>query len=177
MSGASLPRRLWLPCPIEAVNAELDRLCARLRRQAVAYGYLSLQAPLVANLNLLENLWLPHAWRGGLSRRAVLLRLEELLGPGGSKAAGAESLGDPVAWLQRRPSQLSPAELELAVVLRAALGRPKLVVLDRGWPGRSASMALLEQTSWWLCAPELEPWMQAQDWITMGVDAACDLLA
>jgi len=175
MTGSSLPPRLWLPCPDDAVNSELDRLCAWLRHHAVAYGYLSLQAPLIANLTVLENLWLPQAWRSGISRRAVLKQLEELQERWGPTAIN-EAAADPVTWLQRRPSQLSPADLELAVVLRAALGRPKVVVLDPGWPGRSGRMALLEQASWWLPAPALEPWMQEQDWITMSADAACDLL-
>jgi ABC-type glutathione transport system ATPase component len=165
-----------LPCHGDAVNTELDRLCAWLGRHAVPYGYLSLQAPLLTNLNVLENLWLPHAWRAGTSRRALQQRLQELLQRSGPVAGDEMAAQDPQAWLQRRPSQLSAAELEWAVVLRAALGRPRVVVLDPGWPISSVTMSLLEDASWWRPSPAPDPWMEQQGWITMGAAAACGLL-
>lgn len=163
MSVAAPCRRLRLPCSADAVPAELDHLCGWLRRQAVPYGYLSLQAPLIANLTLLENLWLPHAWRSGCSRQAVLRRLEAL-------APGVD-LG-----LQRRPATLAAEEVERLVVLRAALGRPRVVVVDPGWSSWDGVVGLLEAATWWMPAAELDPLLQAQGWITMDFDAACRLL-
>jgi hypothetical protein len=163
MSAPALPQRLWLPCSAEAVPAELDHLCAWLRRKAVPYGYLSLQAPLVTNLTVLENLWLPHAWRSGCSRQAVLKRLDSLQ-PGVDLP------------LDRRPAELTPLEVERLVVLRAALGRPRVVVVDPAWTNWTGAISLLELATWWMPAPDLDPLMGAQGWIRMGFDGVCGLL-
>jgi hypothetical protein len=163
MSPLAAPQRLWLPCAAEAVPAELDHLCAWLRRQAVPYGYLSLHAPLVTNLTVLENLWLPHAWRSGCSRQSVLKRLEALQ-PGVDLR------------LDHRPAELTPLEVERLVILRAALGRPRVVVVDPAWTSWNGLMSLLELATWWMPAPQLEPLMETQGWITMGFDGVCGLL-
>jgi hypothetical protein len=176
MLSSPAPQRLWLPCSAEDVETELDRLCTWLRRRPIAYGYLTARAPLLSNLTVLENLWLPHAWRWGCSRRLLLHRLHDLL-PGLAGSEGMQtSLRDPSRWLACRPAELSPAESAAAVVLRAALGRPEVVLVDPSWLDWPPAIALLPTATWWLPAAEPPPIIEDQSWIRMPADEACGLL-
>lgn len=176
MTQASLPKRLWLPCPADQLDAELDRLCAGLRRRAIPYGYLSPRAPLLANLTVMENLWLPQAWLGGRSRRAVLLQVRELLDGVETGDWGSMVSENLEAWLGQRPSQLSARDQEQVAVLRAALRRPRVVVLDPGWTDLGTRMGLLAGASWWRPAPDPDPLMQQLGWTNMPTEAAYRLL-
>lgn len=169
-------QRIWLPCSAQAVDAELDLLCAWLRRRPIAFGYLSARAPLLSNLTVMENLWLPHAWRWGCSRELLFQRLR-LLAPGVVDPGGSEPSCRPLsAWLHARPAELSPDEVAYAVVLRAALGRPQVVVVDPSWLAWSLASALLQAATWWLPSPEPGPMMSDQPWISMNSEEACKLL-
>lgn len=158
------PQRWWVPCSPADLQMELDRLCATLRRNKTVYGYLSSDAALVANLSLLENLWLPHAWRAGWSRRSCLRRLEAMFEHCGAFPDPDPDLLNLRDCLYSRPARLSPQQIRQAVILRAAIGQPRVVVIDPGWSIWSPSMQLLAPASWLLVAGNPDPLITGVTW-------------
>ncbi|MFM7314095.1 MAG: hypothetical protein ACKO0M_13175 [Cyanobium sp.] len=176
MSSSTLAQRWWVPCSSADVQGELDRLCATLRRNRTVYGYLSSEAALVANLSLLENLWLPHAWRAGWSRRSCLRRLEALFEHCGSLPDPDPDLLNLRDFFFCRPAQLSPQQIRQAVILRAALGQPRVVLIDPGWSTWSASMQLLAPAAWLLVAVDPDPLMTGVTWSNLSPEDARECL-
>ena len=124
----------------------------------------------------MENLWLPQAWLDGRSRRAVFHQVRELLAALESELRDTVVGSELEAWLRQRPSQLSVRDQELVAVLRAALRRPRVVVLDPAWTDLGSRMGLLVDASWWRPAPDPDPLMQEPDWIKMRPDEVFRLL-
>ena len=173
MRALDVPGRVWIPTADGFGESSLDQLCRVLRRRKIVYGYLSMRAPLIGNLSTLENLWLPHAWLAGWTRQRVHTRLEELRRSIPPDLEPDSIRRDPEGWLVRRPVQLSAAELEWSVLVRAALARPAVVVIDPAWTVWQGPMMILAEASWWLPAAEAPLLNQAEDWATMSLDQVC----
>lgn len=171
MAVPDSPQRWWVPCAVEDQQERLDQLCAALIRARMVHGYLSSEAPLLTNLSVLENLWLSQAWRTGWTRRDCLRRLESVL-------AQHEACPDPDPellglrdCLSARPAELNPHRILCAAVLRAALGQPRVVVIDAAWPLWGGAMQVLMPATWVLVADEAQPSSTAVNWIKLPPEA------
>lgn len=172
MSDRCFGERVRVTCPMAECSGVLDRLCDKLRNACVAYGYLSAYAPLISTISVLENLWLPHAWQRGWSQRGVLHRIDAVLTRHQSSPEPDQDILNLHKWMGLYPAELTAHQVEAAVIMRAALGQPEVVVMDAGWPTASRSMQLLESASWWWVTPELDALIAPSGWITMPHDEA-----
>jgi len=149
--------RYHLTCDSSDIQHYLDRICAKLSRAKLPYGFLSPgENSLLANISVAENLWLPAAWRQRIPAALLGQRLQGLIQC--LPVDHRPDLATLTALMSARPGQLVLRQRWLIVLLRAALVEPVWVVLDPDWlqpnvdPGpcmpASAMEALLGRASW-----------------------------
>jgi hypothetical protein len=124
--------RSRLDCPADEVGLWIDRVCTIMQRAGVAHAYLSPQrGSLLSNITVLENLWLPLAWRKPLSSQRVQRKLSALIDslPGDTLFSSL----DRDSFLRSYPDDLPSLHYCWAVLLRAALLSPRCLVIDAAW--------------------------------------------
>jgi ABC-type sugar transport system ATPase subunit len=99
------------------MKAELERFLSAHKPQL---GLVSIEAPLISNLDVLNNIALIRQYRENLSWRNAKAVAEDLL----------QRLGM-ISIAEKRNSVLTTEERFCAMVLRAAMVRDAIVVLDR----------------------------------------------
>lgn len=169
--------RLVVPLPDQAAAFEgaVDHLCAFWYRQPFRTAYLTVRAPFLENVSILENLWIPLAWQRSLPLAEV--------------ARHASRHRDLFGWsepdlrhlLASRPGDLPEPVLGCAVLLRALLSEPDWVLIEPGWFAKpllppSQGLALLEQglgrARWLLLWPEQQaPLPPGVPWNTIQLEA------
>lgn len=174
---AAAGARLLLPLSGDglAFERQLDRLCAAWNHRPFSSSYLDATAPFVENVSMLENLWLPLAWRRGIRPGDVARRALPLLPLLGWSADDLRRL------LLSRPGDLPPPVLARALVLRAALARPDWLLIEPGWFARpllplETSIALLQallgDARWLLFWPAgRTPLPASVNWHTIQLEA------
>jgi len=169
--------RLVLPLPGHgmAFERQLDHLCAAWNAQPFRTAYLDASAPFLENVSILENIWVPLAWRRSIGWAEVVRR--------------AGRYRDLFGWSERdlrhllasRPGDLPPAVLACAVLLRAVLMEPEWLLIEPGWFARPLLgpehiVALLERalgcSRWLLLWPQgQEPLPPEVGWHTIQLEA------
>lgn len=169
-------KRRWTHCSWDASDAAIDALCASCRQLRVAYGYLSMRASLLSNISVLENIWLPHAWRFGSQLDAIVARLKLIssqVNPG-DRSPALMAVRDLKEWLNLRPAQLQSHQIEAAVVLRACLGSPVVIIIDPAWSNWDDAITLLSDATWWMPVGD-PPEPPDVDWIHVSLTDALRL--
>lgn len=169
--------RLVLPLAGEGMvfERQIDRLCAHWNGQPFVTAYLDASAPFLENVSILENLWVPLAWRRRIRPAALVQRAQRLLPLLGWDEADLRRL------LACRPGDLSPPVIGRAVLLRAALAEPDWLLIEPGWferpllpPAQVSGLveALLGPCRWLLLWPQArQPLPPAVSWNTIQLEA------
>lgn len=157
---AHVPPAVRLVLPIRAEGPAFERcvdaLCAAWNGLPQATAYLDATAPFLENVSLLENFWVPLAWRGPITLQQIVQRALPQLPLLGWTAQDLQRL------LSCRPGELSPGVTARAVLLRAVLMEPAWLLIEPGWFERpllpadqlvALVQALLGQTRWLLLWP------------------------
>jgi ABC-type nitrate/sulfonate/bicarbonate transport system ATPase subunit len=138
--GAGLHHALL--CHDESQREEwLDRICQQLQQQSIRYGLLHQQGALISNLSALDNVLLPSAWQRQLSPTLLQENMCQWF----------RALGYPdeqaIAWLRKRPNQLTSEQLRAAIIVRALLAAPTVLLCDELWfvEQNRAELALLQR--------------------------------
>jgi hypothetical protein len=173
MNAISTPRRIWTHCEAEQIDSQLDSFCLQSRRLNIPYGYLTMRAPLISNVNVLENLWLPHAWLHGWRLSTVTERLQFILECSHlvDASPSTEAVRTLANWLHLRPADLQKPQCEAAVVLRAALASPSIVVIDPTWTSWDGAIRLLDQVTWWMPVHDAVS-VPGRGWVNLSYDDA-----
>lgn len=121
--------RLVLPLPDQgpAFEQAVNALCAAWNAQPFHTAYLTSTAPFLENVSILENLWIPLAWRRSESLAEVARKARRHLDLFGWTEPDLRHL------LASRPGDLPAAVLGCAALLRALLMDPDWLLLEPGW--------------------------------------------
>ncbi|MBM5801197.1 MAG: hypothetical protein FJ077_10275 [Cyanobacteria bacterium K_DeepCast_35m_m2_023] len=171
------PARLVWPLPGEGavIEGQIDRICACWNNQPFVTSYLDASAPFLENVSILENIWVPLAWRRRVRPIELIRRAQRLLPPLGWDGDDLRRL------LACRPGDLTPAVLGRAVLLRAALANPDWLLIEPGWFERpllppheltSLVQSLLGECRWLLLWPaQRQPLPSGVSWHTIPMEA------
>lgn len=126
--------RTRLDCQVDEVGSWIDRIGNCLHRSGIATAYLSPQrGSLLSNITVLENLWLPLAWHSPSPfpcdrlNRMIMDIVAKL-----PKGMPFNTL-DWDSFLASYPDDLIIQQYYWAILLRAALLRPRCLVIDATW--------------------------------------------
>lgn len=142
----------------------IDQLCQQLQAKQQRYALLLGHGALISNLSTIDNVLLAAAWQPHCNMQALLQRMHEHLATLGFASAASQQ------WLSKRPSQLSAEQTRAAVMVRALLLEPTVLVCDESWfvdLGRN-EMQLLARA---------EPLWQQCSWLVVGTGAVENLPA
>jgi ABC-type uncharacterized transport system ATPase subunit len=159
MSNA--PQRLLLLCKnSKERNLALDQACYLLRKYLKhPWGLLALNGGLLSNINVLENLWLIPSWHNSQSSAEILTNLQSILSQLNINEQNAAEL------LAARPANLSSTETRTALLLRALLLKPEVLLIDHDWflglkqADRDLyqhALPLLAHCDWWVFSDDIE---------------------
>lgn len=132
-------------------DRQIDSLCRFWHRQFVATAYLETRAPFLENLSMLENFWLPQAWKRPCPLKRIYAQARPYLALLGWSELEFQRL------MLCRPGDLPPAVLGRAQLLRAAISRPDWLLIDGNWFERpllpldqatDLAQALLAESRW-----------------------------
>lgn len=126
----------------------LDAICQQLQQQSVRYGLLHQQGALLGNLSTRQNILLPASWQQPQAAHTLQTRLHALLGQLGFADNST------LQWLDKRPNQLTSVQQRAAIIVRALLTEPTVLVCDEPWfvEQNRAELQLLQQADV-LCRP------------------------
>ncbi|MEB3235574.1 MAG: hypothetical protein VKM98_09110, partial [Cyanobacteriota bacterium] len=137
--------------------------------------YLDATAPFLENVSILENIWVPLAWRRSFALAQVVSRARR------HGALFGWSEVDLQRLLASRPGDLPPAVLACAVLLRAVLMEPDWLLIEPGWFERpllapehlvSLVQSALGPCRWLLLWPQgQEPLPAGVPWHTIQLEA------
>jgi len=113
------------PSPLR--DRRIDALCRSWHRNTVFTAYLETRAPFMENLSMLENFWLPQAWKRACTLRRIYEQAQPYLPCLGWSEREFERL------MLCRPGDLPPAVLGRAQLLRATINRPDWLLMDANW--------------------------------------------
>lgn len=117
-----------------------DGVCLQLQQSGTPFALLQVHAALISNINVRENLLLMSTWSTAQDAAQSMAQLSDLVAGWGLSHDLVDRL------LLRRPAQLTDSELRLAVLLRAALVQPQVLVLLPDWFGHPPT----DDDPWWL---------------------------
>lgn len=158
-------QRIWVDCsgcnPID----EMDRCCQLFQSNDCRVAVLD-DSPgaLISNISIMENLWLPQAWPGGLSLSEFRTQFEELVTA--LLPILPESLHDLIDLTNIKPGMLSVHKRKLVVLMRAALMKPEFLLIAPSWVSAlthpsdhllSQAMHLSLYRATWLAFDEIDP--------------------
>lgn len=158
-------QRIWVDCsgcnPID----EMDRYCQLFHSHDCCVAVLD-DSPgaLISNISVMENLWLPQAWPGGLSLKKFRNQFDELVTA--LLPVLPESLHDLIDLTNIKPGMLSVHQRKLVVLMRAALMKPELLLIAPSWVSAlthpsdnllSQAMHLSLYRATWLAFDEINP--------------------
>lgn len=145
----------------------LDRICLLLQQQAIRYGLLHQQGALISNLSALDNVLLPSGWR----------QLQTPAQQHVNMCHWFAALGYPsetsLQWLRKRPNQLSSEQLRAAIMVRALLAEPTVLLCDELWfvEQNRGELALLQRAEdlwptccWLLVYADAVPILPGRSW-------------
>ncbi|NQD35468.1 hypothetical protein HPT27_00435 [Permianibacter sp. IMCC34836] len=138
-----------LRCSEESQREQwLDSICLHLQQQSIRYGLLHQQGALLGNLSTLQNILLPASWQQPQAEQALEARLHTLFAQLGFADHNA------LHWLNKRPNQLTSVQQRAAIIVRALLTEPTVLVCDEPWfvEQNRAELQLLQQADV-LCRP------------------------
>lgn len=168
--------RLLLPLAAEgaALERQVDAACRHWNRRLKPCTFLAATAPWLENISMLENLWLPLAWRRPLRLGELVRRARQHLPALGWSEQDLQRL------LPSRPGDLPPAVLARALLLRAALAEPDWLLIEADWfsrpllpPERNLALleALLGEARWVLLWPAgRAPLPSGVSWHTISLE-------
>lgn len=160
------PAPYWLCCNDETARERwLDHCCQLLQQAHVSYGLLTLQAALISNLTVAENLLLTATWQQPRPTKDLLTAAGELFGLLGFADANRHIL-------PQRPNALNAEQWRAAVIVRAMLAKPLVLVGDRRWFAgchwREEQVLMHAQPLWprccWLMFSEQQTPPAGSDW-------------
>ncbi|WP_293931035.1 hypothetical protein [Iodobacter sp.] len=169
MSNA--PQRLLLLCKHSGErNLALDQACYLLRKYLKRpWGLLALSGGLLSNINVLENLWLIPSWQNNQSSTEILTNLQSILSQLNINEQNAAKL------LVARPANLSNTETRVALLLRALLLSPEILLIDHDWflglkqvdrDLYQRALPLLAHCDWWVFSDDIEAPSNDAAWST-----------
>jgi hypothetical protein len=175
-----VPRlRSRLDCPAEKVGLWIDHLCLTMQRLEIAHAYLSPQrGSLLSNITVYENLWLPLAWHRPLSSHRLERKLTALIEslPGETPF----NILDEDSFLSAYPDDLTTHQYCWAVLLRAALLRPRCLVIDAAWffpviraegcAAPEVMETLFASAAWVTVVPYATTLAGCEDWTRIDLD-------
>jgi len=118
---------LSLPDDPELRDRHVDALCHFWHRQWSTTAYLGAHAPFMENLSMLENFWLPLAWKRSWPLKRIYVQSRPHLSLLGWSDLEFERL------MLCRPGDLPPAVLGRAQLLRASISKPDWLLIDASW--------------------------------------------
>jgi ABC-type histidine transport system ATPase subunit len=173
LHGAS--QRLLLHCrDAEAKNQALDAVCARLHQLKRGFGLLALRGALLSNINVAENLWLSVNWHRQQAADSILLTLQQRLSSLGYDEQASERL------LKARPAHLSATDLRAALLVRALIMEPSILLADNDWFAgvlfadrdlMQRAEPLIAHCHWWVFSDDVGAPTSEIDWISCELSA------
>ena len=119
---------------------------------------------LISNISIMENLWLPQAWHGGLSFSKFCAQFDELVTA--LSPILPESLHDLIDLTNIKSGMMSVHQRKLVVLMRAALMKPEFLLIAPSWVSAlthpsdhllSQAMHLSLYRATWLAFDEINP--------------------